>query len=73
MPVLDRTATALRTSPAQAQVTVAALQAAFETNGKTYSFDTTARIVFDALKHPESNDPDVLYAADWLKSLKSAR
>ena len=72
MPELDRAAAALRMSPAQAQVTVAALQAAFDTNGKTYTFDATAKIIFDALKHPESNDPSVRYAAEWLKSLRSA-
>ena len=73
MPELDRVAAAVGKSPAQAQVTVATLQAAFLIKGKTYSFDATARIIFNALKHPKSNDPDVLYAADWLKSLKSAR
>jgi len=73
MPELDRAAAALRMSPAQAQVTVAALQSAFGTNGKTHSFDATARIIFDALKYPESKDPDVLYAAEWLRAPKSGR
>jgi len=59
-------------SPAQAQVTVAALQAAFEIEGKTYSFDATAKIIFNVLKHPESNDPDVCFASEWMKSLPSS-
>ena len=68
MPELDRAAAVLHISPAQAQVTVAALQAAFNTNGKTHSFDATAKIIFETLKHPDSNDPDVLYATEWLRA-----
>ena len=63
----------LGVSPAHAQATIAALQAAFEITGKSHSFDKTAKIVFEAIKRPDTDDPDVCYAADWLKSLKSTR
>jgi len=61
----------LNMSVEQADVTIVALQAAFEINGKAYSFDKTAKIAARAIKNPDTNDPDVRYAADWLKSLKS--
>ena len=70
---LDRAAVALNMSIARADVTISSLQASFEINGKMYSYDETAKIVVEAIKRPNSDDPDVRYAAEWLKSLKSAR
>ena len=69
---LDRAAIALHMSIPRADVTIAALRAAFETDGKTYSYDKTANIVVEAIKHPDKDDPDVRYAAEWLRSQKPA-
>jgi hypothetical protein len=65
---LDRVASVLHKSPAQAQVTVKALQASFKAKGKNYSFDETSRLIVGAFKYPESSDPDLRYAAEWLKA-----
>jgi hypothetical protein len=70
MPILDTAAVALEMPIGQAHVTIAALQAAFELNGKRYDFNKVARIVIDALKHRKVDDPDVRYAAEWLKPTK---
>ena len=70
---LDYAAKALGMPLERAMVTIEALRAAFETNGKEFSWNKTARIAARAAKKPASDDPDVIYAAEWLKSLKSAR
>jgi hypothetical protein len=70
---LDRAAVALNMSITRANMTIAALRGAFEINGKKYSYDGTAKMVIEAIKRPDSGDPDVRYAANWLKAKKSAR
>ena len=49
-----------------ADVTVTALQAAFEIRGKQFSWNKTAKIAVEAAGHPDAADPDVRYAAAWL-------
>jgi len=70
---LDSAAKALNMALERAMVTVEALRASFEISGKKFSFNETARIAVKAVKRLDLDDPDVRYAAEWLKSLKSTR
>ncbi len=67
--LVERIAEALNMPVEQADVTILALQASFEINGKAYSFDKTAKVVSEAVKNPDTGDPDVRYAAVWLAGL----
>lgn len=68
--LLDTAATALRMAPDEAHVRIGELQAAFGLSGNPRSFDKTVRIVIDALKSRNPDDPDVRFALEWLKSAR---
>ncbi len=66
---LDRVAIALNMSMKEAHSTITELKAAFELNGHYYTFDQTAKLIYNAAKHRDLNNPDVRFATEWLKSV----
>ncbi len=64
--ILEFAARALDMSPERAHLVIEGLQAAFELEGKHYTFDKAARVVINALKGRRTDDADVRFAAEWL-------
>ncbi len=66
--ILESAARALNMPATRAQGIVSALQAMFLLYGRDLSFDNTTKIVLNAVKRRRLDDPDVRFAADWLKT-----
>jgi hypothetical protein len=67
--LLIQVAVSIHQSTEQAENTMSALMYVFnKLQKKSYSYETVCKMILEAVEKDETDDPDVQFIANWLKS-----